>query len=282
MRWYCTASKGGATAAVWPPGLNATNKLPYLYHTPNKQEEVRKANAKNPRVFLDIEIADDTGAKSRLTKGKKVGRITLELFENAVPKTAENFRALCTGEKVSAISRLFKEGDRGYWPVVFVSAGPSAPTDRVAHWLDLSPWSPRPSLQYRLFVGALVRVVGCRIKKCEFGRARGLPAAGLSAGLSSNVCRPVFFIRGCTYMYVSLPSARPPLFEDHPPCLLHAAQPSNYVFVRAAAGFEWVPVELSRQHFPQSGAQVHGAGGRHHEGRRKVYTHVCLAESENE
>lgn len=71
-----------------------------------KQEEVRKANAKNPRVFVDIEIADVTGAKSRLTKGKKVGRITFELFENAVPRTAENFRALCTGEKVGWLSGM--------------------------------------------------------------------------------------------------------------------------------------------------------------------------------
>lgn len=48
-----------------------------------------KATSKsNPRVFLDIEIGD-----------KKAGRITVELFANYYPKTAENFRCLCTGEK---------------------------------------------------------------------------------------------------------------------------------------------------------------------------------------
>ncbi|OOQ84995.1 Peptidyl-prolyl cis-trans isomerase D [Penicillium brasilianum] len=43
---------------------------------------------KRPRVFFDIQIGDE-----------KAGRVTFELFNDVVPKTADNFRALCTGEK---------------------------------------------------------------------------------------------------------------------------------------------------------------------------------------
>lgn len=46
-----------------------------------------------PQVFFDIEYTSPSGDK------KPAGRITFELFDDVVPKTAENFRALCTGEK---------------------------------------------------------------------------------------------------------------------------------------------------------------------------------------
>lgn len=41
-----------------------------------------------PRCFLDISIG-----------GELEGRVVVELYNDVVPKTVENFRALCTGEK---------------------------------------------------------------------------------------------------------------------------------------------------------------------------------------
>ncbi|KAL6271548.1 hypothetical protein ACE6H2_028459 [Prunus campanulata] len=43
---------------------------------------------KNPCVFLDVS-----------TDGDPMERVVIELFADVVPKTAENFRALCTGDK---------------------------------------------------------------------------------------------------------------------------------------------------------------------------------------
>ena len=42
----------------------------------------------NPKVYFDMSIG-----------GAPAGRVTMELFSDIVPKTADNFRALCTGEK---------------------------------------------------------------------------------------------------------------------------------------------------------------------------------------
>jgi cyclophilin family peptidyl-prolyl cis-trans isomerase len=40
----------------------------------------------NPRVYFDIAIS-----------GEEVGRIVIELRKDVAPRTAENFRCLCTG-----------------------------------------------------------------------------------------------------------------------------------------------------------------------------------------
>merc|ERR1712050_84435 len=58
---------------------------------PNTKEVVENPEAvkARPVVYLDIEVEGEG----------PLGRIILELFNDLVPKTAENFRALCTGEK---------------------------------------------------------------------------------------------------------------------------------------------------------------------------------------
>lgn len=48
----------------------------------------------NPRCFIDVRI------------GKKdAGRMVFELFADRLPRTAENFRCLCTGERGTGRSK---------------------------------------------------------------------------------------------------------------------------------------------------------------------------------
>jgi peptidylprolyl isomerase len=47
----------------------------------------------NPKVFFDLSIGEEFA-----------GRVVFELRADVVPRTAENFRALCTGEKVGCRS----------------------------------------------------------------------------------------------------------------------------------------------------------------------------------
>ena len=54
----------------------------------------------NPIVFLDITIA-----------GIPSGRLKIELFKDKCPKTAENFRQLCTGQGNSIITQYQFKGN---------------------------------------------------------------------------------------------------------------------------------------------------------------------------
>lgn len=51
------------------------------------------SSSSNPRVFFDV-----------ASNSKPLGRIVMELRADVAPKTAENFRALCTGEKGGNLS----------------------------------------------------------------------------------------------------------------------------------------------------------------------------------
>jgi len=54
---------------------------------------LKRKGQPNPMVFLDIEVRGSGGRK------EACGRVEIELFADVVPRTAENFRCLCTGEK---------------------------------------------------------------------------------------------------------------------------------------------------------------------------------------
>lgn len=74
--------------------LFATHRSPadlfsvFLLHDITIMASETETKATRPRVFFDITLG-----------GKPLGRINMELYSDLVPKTAENFRALCTGEK---------------------------------------------------------------------------------------------------------------------------------------------------------------------------------------
>lgn len=89
-RVYPQAS-GGFTINVNPVDLlvpQAGGGVKDEYGSENPKLSDPSPGMANPKVFFDMTVC-----------GKTVGRIVMELFADTTPRTAENFRALCTGEK---------------------------------------------------------------------------------------------------------------------------------------------------------------------------------------
>ena len=57
-------------------------------------DKLPEFDPENAQTFFDIEIGNEGDEKVS-------GRVVFELFTKQVPLTAENFRAICTGEKGS-------------------------------------------------------------------------------------------------------------------------------------------------------------------------------------
>jgi hypothetical protein len=58
-------------------------------HTPSPYPLPPPAPQANPQVFFDLQLG-------RGASGEKLGRVVMELKADVTPRTAENFRQLCT------------------------------------------------------------------------------------------------------------------------------------------------------------------------------------------
>jgi len=83
------ASQRDAMKGMFSGGLYEEKATPQM----KKVNALPKFNMENPQVFFDVTIGSEGDAEF------EKGRVVFELFADHTPITAENFRALCTGEK---------------------------------------------------------------------------------------------------------------------------------------------------------------------------------------
>jgi len=79
------ASAAGAMAKFFSEGVYNEKVVP---KSMKNFDRLPKFDLENVQTFFDIQI-----------EGGEKGRVVMEMFSKEVPKTAENFRAVCTGEK---------------------------------------------------------------------------------------------------------------------------------------------------------------------------------------
>ncbi|BEJ12598.1 hypothetical protein CspHIS471_0210580 [Cutaneotrichosporon sp. HIS471] len=106
-------SGASSTESQQPPPSMLANSLLFTLHCINMAPVDAPEGVIRPIVFFDVNIGDHSA-----------GRIKMELFSDITPKTAENFRQLCTGEhRVNSVPQGYKNATFHRIPQFMIQGG---------------------------------------------------------------------------------------------------------------------------------------------------------------